>query len=374
MTTRQAGWTGRSGGRSCLGVIAGVATIVICMLSGATETSAHVRVPDFSHIDRKRTPGDRKPPQALGDKPATNDEASRTSSQACHGWQSDSPFAAFAGFAGRRRTEPALPFVEVKLVDVTNADTPSSNAASLHQILSLLSDLNATSDIIEAAEGTTRDGVACPLSVSIDTGDRRQTFWHFAPHDEPEGWFDETGRRLGGAPLAQPKPGSRVSSTFGPRRYYGRLTGGGFHDGIDFESRVGEAVYAAADGVIDHEGWYFEYGLTIKIRHAPQFTTLYAHLAKFAPGLIPGATVRKGDLIGYVGMTGRSTGAHLHFSAIANGQFVDPAPYLSDRREHSLVGPALASFRAWRKEVEAALTAIRREHVPPKGVDWTIRT
>jgi murein DD-endopeptidase MepM/ murein hydrolase activator NlpD len=267
-----------------------------------------------------------------------------------------------------------LPFVDVKLVGSPDASAPANETASFHQILSLLDDLNAATDIVEVAEGTTREGTVCPLYVSIGEGEGKQTFWRFAPQDEPEGWFDETGRRLGGAPLAQPKPGSRVSSTFGPRRYYGRLTGGGFHDGIDFESRVGEPVYAAADGIIDHEGWYFEYGLTIKIQHAPQFTTLYAHLSKFASGLTVGATVRKGDLIGYVGLTGRSTGAHLHFSAIANGRFVDPATYLSDRRERSLAGPTLAAFRLWRKAIAAAVAASRREHIPPREVDWTIRT
>jgi murein DD-endopeptidase MepM/ murein hydrolase activator NlpD len=356
-----------------------VATIVTCILSGAVEAPAHVRVPDFSHLDRKKEAGeprglDQPSARAPAEKPAAKDEASRNAKQVCRGWEAGNPFAAFAGFIATRNGDAVLPFVDVKLVGAPDAGASSDETASFHQILSLLDDLNATNDIVEVAEGTTREGVACPLYVSIGDGDRKQTFWRFAPQDEPEGWFDETGRRLGGAPLAQPKPGSRISSTFGPRRYYGRLTGGGFHDGIDFESRVGEPVFAAADGVIDHEGWYFEYGLTIKIRHAPQFTTLYAHLSKFANGLTLGSMVRKGDLIGYVGMTGRSTGAHLHFSAIADGRFVDPAPYLSDKRDRSLNGPALAAFRVWQKEIEAAVAANRREHVPPREVDWTIRT
>jgi hypothetical protein len=368
MTTRQAGSTGRSGGRLSLGL----ALIIPCILSYATEAPAHVRVPDFSHLDRKRDLGEERGPQAPVEKPTAKDEAPRDARQSCRGWGADNPFTAFAGFVASRR--PILPFVDVRLVGIADAGASSSEAASFHQILSLLDDLNAATGTVEVAEGMTREGATCTLYVSIGDGDRKQTFWRFAPQDEPEGWFDESGRRLGGAPLGQPKQGSRISSTFGPRRYYGRLTGGGFHDGIDFESRVGEPVYAAADGVIDHEGWYFEYGLTIKIRHAPQFTTLYAHLSKFAPGLTLGSTVSKGDLIGFVGVTGRSTGAHLHFSAIANGRFVDPAPYLSEKRERSLNGPALAAFRGWQRAIEAAVGASRREHIPPKEVDWTIRT
>jgi murein DD-endopeptidase MepM/ murein hydrolase activator NlpD len=132
---------------------------------------------------------------------------------------------------------------------------------------------------------------------------------------------------LGDAALAQPRLGSRISSPFGPRCYYGRITGDGFHDGIDYEGHVGQPIFAAADGVIEHQGGYFEYGLTTKIRHAALCTTLYAHMSRFASGVAVGAGVRKGELIGYVGMTSRSTGPHLHFSTIvvvkAADQFKD---------------------------------------------------
>ena len=132
--------------------------------------------------------------------------------------------------------------------------------------------------------------------------------------------------------------GARISSPFGIRRYYGRSSGGGFHNGIDFEGKTGKPIYAAADGVINHQGWYFNYGRTVKISHADNFETLYAHMSRFADGMGPGSRVRKGDLIGYVGSTGRSTGPHLHFSVIVNGQFVDPAPYISEKGGNSVAG------------------------------------
>ena len=101
------------------------------------------------------------------------------------------------------------------------------------------------------------------------------------------------GRRLGGTALAEPKPDSRISSPFGTRRYYGRSTGGGFHNGIDYEGKIGEAIYAAADGVINHQGWYFKYGRTVKISHADNFETLYAHMSHFAMAWARAATFKQ---------------------------------------------------------------------------------
>ena len=370
MTTRKAGSAGRSGG--CLRL--GLATLAACMLSWGSEAAAHVRVPDLGHLLRQKEAGRQRSLRAPVEDSAAHGAGARIAEQACRRREGNGMLAAFAGFAASPLPDASLAFVAVKLVDISGTGDPSSNTASLRHILSLLDDLNVPHDVVEVAQGTLRDGVACPLYVSIGDGDRKQTFWRFAPQDQPEGWFGETGRRLGGAPLAQPRPGARISSTFGPRRYYGRLTGGGFHDGIDFEARIGQPVYAAADGVIEHEGWYFQYGLTVKIRHAPQFTTLYAHLSRFAPGLPLGSSVHKGQLIGYIGMTGRSTGAHLHFSTIVNGRFVNPGSYLSDKRQLFLSGPALAAFHAWQKQVEAALAASRREHRPRRELDWTTRT
>jgi hypothetical protein len=107
--------------------------------------------------------------------------------------------------------------------------------------------------------------------------------------------------------------------------------------------------------VLNHQGWYFNYGRTVKISHADNFETLYAHMSRFADGMGPGSRVRKGDLIGYIGSTGRSTGPHLHFSVIVNGQFVDPAPYMSEKGGNSvLVGEALVAFRQWQQDVRKA--------------------
>ena len=213
----------------------------------------------------------------------------------------------------------------------------------------------------EMFQGRTADGQTRLLYASIGEGTGKQGYWWFAPPDQPEGWFDNEGKRLGGTAFADPKPDSRISSPFGRRRYYGRA-GGGFHNGIDYEGKTGEPIYAAADGVINHQGLYFNYGRTIKISHADNLETLYAHMSRFEASVGPGSHVRKGDVIGYVGSTGRSTGPHLHFSTIVNGVFVDPAPYISEGTMNSVLhSGALVFFRQWQQDVRDAAQGKRAD-------------
>src|SRR3984893_10938031 len=254
-----------------------------------------------------------------------------------------------------------------------------ASAATLKELTQALSGFSTMPAKVEVLKGRTVDGSPRILLASLGEGQSKQSFWWFAPPTQPEGWFDDQGRRLGGTALPEPRPDARISSPFGTRRYYGRSTGGGFHNGIDYESKIGEAIYAAGDGVINHQGWYFNYGRTVKISHADNFETLYAHMSRLADGIGPGSRVHKGDLIGYVGSTGRSTGPHLHFSVIVSGQFVDPAPYVSEKGGNSvLAGESLVAFRQWQQDVRKAAAAnegggfFRWLRGPQQGVDpWS---
>jgi murein DD-endopeptidase MepM/ murein hydrolase activator NlpD len=251
----------------------------------------------------------------------------------------------------------------VALVKVSASSGIASSLASTGASSATLKELSQalagfTNAKVEVWRGRTVDGAPRLLAAAIGEGSAKRSFWWFAPPNEPEGWFDENGRRLGGTALAEPSGGARISSPFGIRRYYGRSSGGGFHNGIDFEGKTGMPIYAAADGTINHQGWYFNYGRTVKISHADNFESLYAHMSRFADGMGPGSRVRKGDLIGYVGSTGRSTGPHLHFSVIVNGQFVDPQPYISGKGINSVLGgESLVAYRQWQQEIRKAAGA-----------------
>jgi hypothetical protein len=114
---------------------------------------------------------------------------------------------------------------------------------------------------------------------------------------------------------------------------------------------------------VNHADWYYNYGRTVKISHSEHFETLYAHMSRIAPGIVPGTVVHKGEVIGYVGATGRATGPHLHFSAIVDGRFVDPERYLSTKGD-LLTANDLVAYRKWQQDVRDAAIAQkpRTEH------------
>jgi len=120
-----------------------------------------------------------------------------------------------------------------------------------------------------------------------------------------------------------PVTGARISSGYGPRLHpvlgYSKM-----HRGIDFALPRGAPVHAVADGVVVEAGWRGAYGNYVRIRHDARTETAYAHLSAFAESLRVGTRVRRGQAIGAVGSTGRSTGAHLHYEVLVDGRQVDP--------------------------------------------------
>ena len=96
------------------------------------------------------------------------------------------------------------------------------------------------------------------------------------------------------------------------------------HTGVDWGAGMGTPIFASGNGVIEKAGLEGGYGKYIRIRHANGYETAYGHMSAFARGMEPGKRVRQGQVIGYVGSTGLSTGAHLHYEILINGRFVDP--------------------------------------------------
>ena len=134
-----------------------------------------------------------------------------------------------------------------------------------------------------------------------------------------------TGRQAINIPSRMPLTTARFTSDYGLRDHpvTGRRAN---HKGIDLAAPTGTPIYATADGTIDMAEWYGGYGNFIKIEHGGDLETRYGHMSKL--NVSPGQEVKKGDLIGFVGSTGRSTGPHLHYEVRIAGEAVDPTPYL----------------------------------------------
>jgi murein DD-endopeptidase MepM/ murein hydrolase activator NlpD len=126
-------------------------------------------------------------------------------------------------------------------------------------------------------------------------------------------------------PSRMPIDAVAMTSGFGMRTHP-VLGGRRQHQGIDLAAPRGTPVYATADGLVGMAQWYSSYGNYVQIEHGGELQTRYAHLTSYT--VSPGDMVQKGDLIGYVGSTGRSTGPHLHYEVRVAGQAVDPRPYM----------------------------------------------
>ncbi|WDA42256.1 M23 family metallopeptidase [Erythrobacter sp. BLCC-B19] len=126
-------------------------------------------------------------------------------------------------------------------------------------------------------------------------------------------------------PSRMPLEGAQLTSGFGMRTHP-VLGGRRQHAGIDLAAPTGTPVYATADGVVSRADWFSSYGLYISIEHGASMQTRFGHLSRLA--VAAGDNVKKGDLIGYVGSTGRSTGPHLHYEVRVDGVAVNPIPYM----------------------------------------------
>ncbi|HSQ95870.1 MAG TPA: M23 family metallopeptidase [Croceibacterium sp.] len=187
----------------------------------------------------------------------------------------------------------------------------------------LANDAPATSSVATAQiSGAIRGQAAGPLGQ----GDKEFTQL-FASWKK----LDGTSGGIAGAqpvvavPSIAPVQGFRLSSTFGEREHP-VLGGMRMHEGLDLAVASGTPVRAPADGVVEKASWFSSYGNFIEIAHGGNMETRYGHLSAY--NVVAGQVVHKGDVIGYVGTTGRSTGPHLHYEVRISGQAVDPTPYM----------------------------------------------
>ena len=170
----------------------------------------------------------------------------------------------------------------------------------------------------------------------------RKPLFRFVGNDGQSDYFDENGKGARKALMRTPIDGARLSSGFG-RRTHPILGYTKMHRGVDFAAASGTPIYAAGDGVVTYAGRKGAYGNYVSIRHNGQYSTAYAHMRAFGRGITAGKRVRQGEIIGYVGTTGRSTGPHLHYEVLVDGKQLNP---LSVRMPsgRTLKGDELARF------------------------------
>jgi len=162
------------------------------------------------------------------------------------------------------------------------------------------------------------------LSAEFVNQDKTLTAVWFAANDGEGSYYTLDGKNIRKAFLRSPLEFSRITSGFTPARYHPILQAWRAHTGVDFAAPIGARIKATADGVVEFAGVQGGYGNVVILRHPSKITTLYAHMAGFAQGIHKGARVQQGDIIGTVGMTGLTTGPHVHYEFRVDNVHRDP--------------------------------------------------
>jgi murein DD-endopeptidase MepM/ murein hydrolase activator NlpD len=205
-------------------------------------------------------------------------------------------------------------------------------------------------------DGTTaRDGDI--LFASLVLGGREMAIYRFKTRDGTVDYFNRNGESVRRALLRTPIDGARLSSSFGMRRHP-ILSFSKMHKGTDFAAATGTPVFAAGNGVVEDVGYRGAYGNYIRIKHNTQISTAYAHLSRFSPSVQRGTRIQQGDVIGYVGTTGRSTGPHLHYEVVRDGRQVNPMS-VDLPTGIALDGRELASFKKMVAEIDGNFSAMK---------------
>jgi murein DD-endopeptidase MepM/ murein hydrolase activator NlpD len=198
--------------------------------------------------------------------------------------------------------------------------------------------------------------------ASLTVAGETKRYYHYQTADDGAyDYYDETGKSAKKFLVRKPVPVGIMRSGFGERNHpllhYMKS-----HTGVDWAAPFGTPIFAAGNGVIDEIGLKGGYGKYIRIRHASGYETAYGHMTAFARGLDTGSHVRQGQIIGFVGSTGLSTGSHVHFEILINDRFVNPMT-VKLPRGRVLEGVALASFQKNREQLDALMA-----HVPGRMV------
>jgi murein DD-endopeptidase MepM/ murein hydrolase activator NlpD len=192
------------------------------------------------------------------------------------------------------------------------------------------------------------------LFASLTVGGETKKYYRFqTPDDAVVDYYDESGKSAKKFLVRKPVNNAIMRSGFGIRRHpilgYVKM-----HTGVDWATPYGTPIFASGNGVIEKAEWEGGYGKYVRIKHNNGYETAYGHMSAFAKGMEPGKRVRQGQVIGFVGSTGQSTGAHVHYEILVNGRFVDPMR-IKLPRGRSLDGPLLGGFEKERDRLDAMM-------------------
>jgi murein DD-endopeptidase MepM/ murein hydrolase activator NlpD len=193
------------------------------------------------------------------------------------------------------------------------------------------------------------------LFAALTVGDETKKFYRFqTPDDGVVDYYDEHGRSVKKFLVRKPVPVGMITSGFGMRRHpiLGVVK---MHTGVDWGAPSGTPIFAAGTGIVEKAQREGGYGKFVLLRHANGYETAYGHLSAFARGIEPGVHVRQGQVLGFVGTTGVSTGPHVHFEIRINDRFVDPMR-IKLPRGRVLEGPVLAQFEKERQRLDNMMT------------------
>ena len=193
--------------------------------------------------------------------------------------------------------------------------------------------------------------------VSLTVGGETKRYYHYQTADDGTyDYYDETGKSAKKFLVRKPVPIGIMRSGFGERNHpllhYMKT-----HTGVDWAAPFGTPIFAAGNGTIDEIGLKGGYGKYVRVRHANGYQTAYGHMTAFARGLNVGSRVRQGQIIGFVGSTGLSTGAHVHFEILINDRFVNPMT-VKLPRGRVLDGSSLAIFEKGREQLDALMAQV----------------
>ena len=210
-------------------------------------------------------------------------------------------------------------------------------------------------EVFYALEDEDAEGPPEVLYAALTTGGTPRQFYRFrTPDDGVVDYYDKEGKSAKKFLMRKPLSGGKFRSGFGMRRHpilgYSKL-----HTGVDWAAPRGAPIMAAGDGVVEKAGWSSGYGQFTLLRHVNGYETAYGHQSAIAKGVVPGARVRQGQVIGYVGSTGLSTGPHVHYEVRINGNYVDPMR-IRLPRGRVLEGDMLAAFERERDRIDALIS------------------